>query len=357
MAKDKLRLGDDSVCIVIPVYNCEKYIGKCLKSIVNQTYENWLVVAIDDGSKDKSGKILDKWACKDSRIRVIHQENKGSVEARKAGVLSNENANCKWLTFCDADDTLERNALQLLMDAQMEFCADMVVADKRSMYRGFKFPKKYVSPCFREKRVYAHDEVLKELLISYFGITDFPVTLYSKLYLLENVRKEIDFVPVVRFMGDDLSVSIRLVAKAEKIAIIPDTIYNYRIGGFSSKYAPDLLDDFVNLYNYKREYGEKYPMPQDWKYLMDVELVNVSKTCVLSEMEHDKNCDDRIEMICNSEEVRRAAAHVKERSERLKEYSGWILDKDVLALKKWSENQMYNNRWRRRLKKLLKNLM
>ena len=78
------------IAVIIPVYNAEKYIKKCIKSFQKQTFQNFKLVLVNDGSKDKSGKICDDMAKKDERIYVIHQENKGAVEARKTGVLSQE---------------------------------------------------------------------------------------------------------------------------------------------------------------------------------------------------------------------------------------------------------------------------
>lgn len=73
------------IAVIIPVYNAEKYIKKCIKSFQKQTFQNFKLVLVNDGSKDKSGKICDDMAKKDERIYVIHQENKGAVEARKTG--------------------------------------------------------------------------------------------------------------------------------------------------------------------------------------------------------------------------------------------------------------------------------
>ena len=74
------------ISVVVPVYNVEKYLDKCIDSLVSQTYENLEIILIDDGSKDKSAKICDKWKDNDSRIKVIHKENGGLSEARNVGI-------------------------------------------------------------------------------------------------------------------------------------------------------------------------------------------------------------------------------------------------------------------------------
>ena len=89
--------------VVVPVYNVEKYLDRCIKSIINQTYKNLEIILVDDGSVDTSGKICDKYAFKDKRINVIHKENEGLSEARNTGVkLSKGN----YITFVDSDDIL-----------------------------------------------------------------------------------------------------------------------------------------------------------------------------------------------------------------------------------------------------------
>lgn len=83
----KKNITNYKIAVIIPVYNTEKYIKKCIRSFQRQTFKDFKLILVDDGSKDKSGIICDDMAQKDDRIYVIHQENKGSVEARKTGVL------------------------------------------------------------------------------------------------------------------------------------------------------------------------------------------------------------------------------------------------------------------------------
>lgn len=103
-------MPDVLVSIVIPVYNGEEWLQRCVDSARNQTYSNLEIIVVDDGSKDGSGTICDRLALSDSRIKVIHQENGGVNSARWKGV---DIADGKWLVFLDADDTLPQNAIEL----------------------------------------------------------------------------------------------------------------------------------------------------------------------------------------------------------------------------------------------------
>lgn len=89
------------ISIIVPVYNAESTLNRCIDSIVNQSFDDWELLLIDDGSRDRSGKICDEYAAKDSRIKVFHKENGGVSSARNIGL---ENSNGQWVTFCDSDD-------------------------------------------------------------------------------------------------------------------------------------------------------------------------------------------------------------------------------------------------------------
>ena len=101
--------------IVIPVYNAEKYLGECIDSVLAQSFRDFELILVDDGSKDSSGEICDEYAKKDERIRVIHQLNGGVTSARKAGV---EAASAEWIMFVDADDKVTTDGLQRLVEVQ-----------------------------------------------------------------------------------------------------------------------------------------------------------------------------------------------------------------------------------------------
>ena len=102
--------GDNPlISIIVPCYNIEKYISKTLESVRNQTFQNFEIILIDDGSKDNTGKILDDYNKKDKRIKVIHKINEGVSQARNIGI---ENAVGEYIYFLDGDDLIEKNLLE-----------------------------------------------------------------------------------------------------------------------------------------------------------------------------------------------------------------------------------------------------
>ena len=100
---------EDRIGVIVPVYKTEKYVAECIESILAQTYTNFRLILVDDGSPDNAGAICDEYAKKDSRITVIHQENAGVTRARARGV--EEAHDCEWITFVDSDDTIPYKVL------------------------------------------------------------------------------------------------------------------------------------------------------------------------------------------------------------------------------------------------------
>ncbi|MCD8217841.1 MAG: glycosyltransferase [Clostridiales bacterium] len=127
-----------TVSIIIPVYNTEKYLKRCVDSVLNQTYTDFELILADDGSTDLSGSICDEYAAADSRVRVIHKENSGVSDTRNTAIAQ---ARGTWLQFADSDDWLTSDATGLFMRAVQKHPCDMVIAD---FYRvvGERFSRK-----------------------------------------------------------------------------------------------------------------------------------------------------------------------------------------------------------------------
>lgn len=124
-------MDKDLVSVIVPVYNVEKYLEKCIHSICEQTYENLEIILSDDGSTDGSGKICDQYACMDSRIRVIHKENGGLSDARNAGI---EMASGQYFMFVDSDDTITRDTVEKLYSAAIEYHCEIAVCNMVRIY-------------------------------------------------------------------------------------------------------------------------------------------------------------------------------------------------------------------------------
>ena len=345
--------------IVIPVYNAQKYLRQCIDSVLNQSFQDFCLVLVDDGSTDGSGKICDAYAAKDSRIQVIHQPNKGSVLARAEGVLSEYAQAAKYIFLSDADDTLMPNALQLLYEEAEKKELNCVCACMTKMWKGIRLPSKHHAPCFDNPRVYTQEEIIKELYISCFGISNYPVNLVGKLYRTDLITKVISNPPVVKFMGDDLSVTLRLMPETQLLGIIPDVIYNYRIGGNTSRFMPYMLDDFLALYRFKTEMRKEHPMPQDAEYYMAIEMLNILMTWF--EMFKQQGKHSQSELV---EEIRRVAdlpevlnsLRVLQDRKKKHRISGYLENREYAIIAEMVTEKLKKDRPKRILKQILYSL-
>lgn len=200
---------DGLVSIVIPVYNTEAYVKRCLDSLVNQTYKNLEIIAVDDGSLDYSGQICDNCASKDKRIKVIHKENEGSGYARNAGI---DVAKGEYLFFVDSDDYLIDNCIERLVEVAKQERADLV---KCSFIQGSaeKYTKR---PRIKQISIYNN--------ISAFRTRKIGVTGCGKLYSREvigNMR-----CPKVTAFEDEFF-TYKFIYNAPKIVILDEAYYYY----------------------------------------------------------------------------------------------------------------------------------
>lgn len=131
------------ISVIVPVYNAEKYLNRCIESILDQTFKDLELILVDDGSKDSSGDICEKYAGRDQRIKVIHQENKGQAAARNRGVFS---AAGEWIAFVDADDMIQQQMLEYLYRAVISTNSKIAVCkllESNECPAGFKQEQNY----------------------------------------------------------------------------------------------------------------------------------------------------------------------------------------------------------------------
>lgn len=124
-------MTDDLISVIVPIYNVERYLEKCIESICGQTFPGLEIILVDDGSTDRSGTICDEWVRKDPRIRVIHKENGGLSDARNAGI---EAASGAWYMFVDSDDTITQDTVERLYAAAIAQNCEIAVCNIVRIY-------------------------------------------------------------------------------------------------------------------------------------------------------------------------------------------------------------------------------
>lgn len=118
------------ISVVVPVYKVEKYLNRCVDSILNQTFLDFVLILVDDGSPDNCGKICDDYAKRDNRVNIIHKQNGGLSEARNYGIeWALKNSDSEWITFIDSDDWVHPLFLELLLDAVVKNNVNLGICD------------------------------------------------------------------------------------------------------------------------------------------------------------------------------------------------------------------------------------
>ncbi|MRM82750.1 glycosyltransferase family 2 protein [Riemerella anatipestifer] len=206
---------NEKVTVIIPVYNVEKYVRKCLDSVIKQTYENLDIIIVNDGSTDNSARILEEYAQKDKRIRVFHQKNKGLSSARNKGIFETRT---ELLTFVDSDDWLDERLIEVLYQDIKEYDADISATT-------FFYEYQDKTKCKgRDKdgkiKVYYRNEALNSI----FFDEDLQSYAWAKLYktkLFDNLE-----FPVGRIY-EDYAFTYKLIARSEKFVKRNEPLYHY----------------------------------------------------------------------------------------------------------------------------------
>ena len=200
-----------TISVIIPVYNAEKFVGRCVESVKTQTYSDWQMILVDDGSKDKSLEICQEYAGADNRIRVIHQENAGPGIARNVGL---EYAKGKYVVFIDSDDYIEMEYFQLLS----EHDEDVVYIDVRNVdENGRVLKEEYMS---KQKQL-SLDSILRRQMtgnISWGGVRK-----CIKLSVLQDNNIKYSNHKI----GEEAIYSFQALWYAKSVAFIERPLYNY----------------------------------------------------------------------------------------------------------------------------------
>ena len=205
--------------ILVPVYQVEDYVEECIQSVLKQTYQNWELILVDDGSRDRSGEICDRYAEQYENIHVYHKENRGTVHTRKYGI---DCAKGDFCLFLDSDDTLKPNTLEVIEQSIRKYDCDCVIYGYERILDGqvFEQSEKEEECCIADKR-----EVYRKVFLK--GAQ------YNALWR-KAVRRSVfqgkDYSNYYHVtMGDDLLQSLEILEYSRKVAFIEDRLYNYRL--------------------------------------------------------------------------------------------------------------------------------
>lgn len=213
------------ISIIVPVYNVEKYLNKCIESIINQTYRNLEIILVDDGSPDKCPEICDSYAQKDGRIKVIHQKNEGLINARKSGL---EIAQGEYIGFVDGDDWIEPEMYEMFAKQIEKYSPDMVLSDfyydngKELSNSEQLFDREYYDK--EDLKNFIYPKMLFSGTYYKFGVNP---CCWSKIYKKELIKKNLPLVDGRIKMGEDAAFTYPCLIDAQSAATIKKPCYHY----------------------------------------------------------------------------------------------------------------------------------
>lgn len=255
------------ISIIVPVYNVEDYLERCLNSLVNQILPAYEIILIDDGSTDRSGEVADAWAEIHDNIRVIHRENQGVSAARNLGI---EEAEGDYILFVDSDDIIAGHMLERMAEMVEETDADVVVAGVAHDTTGnAEFPR---HQNIEAPIIWNNEQALREYLKAE-ETSVFPVSKLFRADVLKSIRFDKDY----RLAEDALFIADFYLAAERKTVFIPESLYLYchREGSATTEVKHDrhVFDTIVVHRMVRKRLEKRYPslepelrMRRIWSY-------------------------------------------------------------------------------------------
>lgn len=222
------------ISVVIPVFNTKNYLEKCLDSILCQTYDNYEMIVVDDGSTDGSGEYLDEFSKRDSRIRVIHQQNSGAVKARKNGT---NNSQGEYIVYVDSDDWIEEGAFEEYVKIINEYNPDIIEFGFTKEYAGMPTRRSVqLKPGYYDKEQFeqAYAKVFDSTWPFVYAVND---VLWSKIIRKDLLLKCQDSVDNSITMGGDTALSVLLQIYLNSIYISDRAFYHFNVREGSITYS------------------------------------------------------------------------------------------------------------------------
>lgn len=235
---NKETVSNPKISVAVPVYKVEKFLPACIESILSQSFTDFELILIDDGSPDNSGEICEKYAEKDSRIRVIHKENAGLSHTRNVGI---ETARGAYIYFLDSDDCMLPDTLQTLYDTAVEYGSDIVMGGYRAVVErdGVETASfDYTSPTVH---VNGKQEIARHVL-DWKNKVLIDLTC-NKLYRLDLLRESGVRMPVGELF-EDTEFNLRFLPHVQSFTNIERCLFNYMqrtSGSITKSYNPDKI--------------------------------------------------------------------------------------------------------------------
>ena len=238
-----------NITIVVPIYNAEKYLDRCMQSILNQSFKNFEVILVDDGSNDGSKIICEKYKAIDKRVILLSKKNGGVSSARNSGI---DLASGELIMFVDPDDYLEKDMLKRMYDIYEKYKCDVVICDFETNSR-----KRCNITCTPNKLIYRNDMMDDILLDVLKGENE--TYCWNKLYKMSLIKNNKIYFENYN-IWEDAIFNYRVYMNCSKVYYLPEKLYNYMVNstGLSSKYSKDKFDAANRMLDLKLSIVDTY---------------------------------------------------------------------------------------------------
>lgn len=311
--------------VIVPVYNAENYLNKCIDSILAQTYNDIEVILVDDGSTDSSLNICQEFAKRDNRVKVFHKSNGGSTSAYILGI---EESVGSYITFVDSDDWIEPSMYEKMLkyfdikDVNMVICKYDTIIDNIGIESNFGIKEGVLGQADKYKFFHSPNTLR------------IPVSRWNKIYVNSDIKDMIKFLDGSICFAEDNLFNLLFVMKYLQNAYYLDEVlyhYNYNINSVSAKFNGKKLRDLNKVYELLRAYD----VNKEYETLINESLVRFVDTSVFPTiMKSDSSSNEKISMIkkiMKQNDFRNAAKTIKWKTYNIKQFVKKILIKNALA--------------------------
>lgn len=314
----------DLISVIVPVYNIENYLSRCVESILKQTYKNLEVILVDDGSNDSSAELCDDFKESDRRIKVIHKLNGGLGYARNSGL---EIANGKYVVFIDGDDYVEQDMIANLYKSILENNADTCIGGFKRVLADRQIENKnpFAGIC------YEGESIIKDVLVKMFGKNGNKI---SRDYIEMSVWKVMfsnDIIQQYRlrfpsereFISEDIIFDLQYYQHAKKVVCNDDVSYCYcdNENSLTTKYNPERFQRQVILYNELGKRVKELGIDKISEHRRNTTLISNARYSIKLEVKFNslntKKTRENIYSICNDPVLQRTLRNYDENCNKI----------------------------------------
>ena len=301
------------VSVIIPIYKVEKYLSRCLDSVVNQTLDDIEIVLVDDGSPDSCPEICDRYAKKDSRIKVIHKKNEGLGYARNSGMLI---ATGEYIAFLDSDDYVSKDMYEKVYSELKRTDADCCVT-------GYVVKKDSGDEIHKENplgtAVYENDDIITKVLAGMLGSkpdqardTDVGMSVWKCVYRKELLQdKGILFPSERELISEDIIFQIRVLSQVKRVCTLSEVMYYYcenaNSQSLTKTYSKDKFDRYKKLYYVELEMLSKIIFCEETRLRATRMFLGNTRVCIKQICQSTENSKQEkktlLQEICDDKEI------------------------------------------------------